>query len=449
MQVAEIAHTSQAIFGFDPMILSSAILIVSYIILFTEKLNRAVVALLGAAVMIFSGILSQEQALKGIDFNTLALLIGMMTIVGISEKSGMFQYVAVWGAKKVRANPRGLLVVLAIVTAVFSAFLDNVTTVLLIAPVTFQITRKLNINPYPYLVVEIFASNIGGTATLIGDPPNILIGSALNLTFMDFVNELTPVVTITMVVLILAFDFIWGKRLVTTEKNKQTVMAINEIDCITDWKLLWKSLFVLAIVIFGFVNAERFHIANGTIAMTGAAFLLLLYTFGNGHSERDHKVEAIFGSVDWTTIFFFAGLFMIVYGLEQTGVLALLGRKFVELTEGSIEKTAMLIIWASALVSSAIDNIPFVATMIPMIKSMEESMGGREAMMPVWWALSLGACFGGNGTLIGASANVIVAGLAQREGHPITFIGFLIWSIPTMLISVAIGALYLHIRFFM
>ena len=449
MHAADLSAVPEMILGMDSKILATAIVIIAYVVLFTEKVNRAIVALLGAAVMIFTGILTQTTALQGVDFNTLALLIGMMTIVGISEKSGMFQYVAVWGAKKVRANPRGLLVVLAIVTAVFSAFLDNVTTVLLIAPVTFQITRKLNINPYPYLVVEIFASNIGGTATLIGDPPNILIGSALNLTFMDFVNELTPVVTITMVVLILAFDFIWGKRLVTTEKNKQTVMAINEIDCITDWKLLWKSLFVLAIVIFGFVNAERFHIANGTIAMTGAAFLLLLYTFGNEHSERDHKVEAIFGSVDWTTIFFFAGLFMIVYGLEQTGVLALLGRKFVELTEGSIEKTAMLIIWASALVSSAIDNIPFVATMIPMIKSMEESMGGREAMMPVWWALSLGACFGGNGTLIGASANVIVAGLAQREGHPITFIGFLIWSIPTMLISVAIGALYLHIRFFM
>ena len=449
MHAADLSAVPEMILGMDSKILATAIVIIAYVVLFTEKVNRAIVALLGAALMIFTGILTQTTALQGVDFNTLALLIGMMTIVGISEKSGMFQYVAVWGAKKVRANPRGLLVVLAIVTAVFSAFLDNVTTVLLIAPVTFQITRKLNINPYPYLVVEIFASNIGGTATLIGDPPNILIGSALNLTFMDFVNELTPVVTITMVVLILAFDFIWGKRLVTTEKNKQTVMAINEIDCITDWKLLWKSLFVLAIVIFGFVNAERFHIANGTIAMTGAAFLLLLYTFGNGHSERDHKVEAIFGSVDWTTIFFFAGLFMIVYGLEQTGVLALLGRKFVELTEGSIEKTAMLIIWASALVSSAIDNIPFVATMIPMIKSMEESMGGREAMMPVWWALSLGACFGGNGTLIGASANVIVAGLAQREGHPITFIGFLIWSIPTMLISVAIGALYLHIRFFM
>ena len=449
MHAADLAAVPELIWGMDAKILATAIVIISYVVLFTEKVNRAIVALLGAAVMIFTGILTQKTALQGIDFNTLALLIGMMTIVGISEKSGMFQYVAVWGAKKVRANPRGLLIVLATVTAVFSAFLDNVTTVLLIAPVTFQITRKLNINPYPYLVVEIFASNIGGTATLIGDPPNILIGSSLGLSFMDFLNELAPFVAVTMIVLLLAFDFIWGRRLITTEQNKKTVMAINEIDCITDWKLLGKSLFVLAAVIFGFINAERFHIANGTIAMAGAAVLLLLYTLGSSHSERDHKVEEVFGLVDWTTIFFFSGLFMIVYGLEQTGVLALLGHKFVELTEGSIEKTAMLIIWASAFVSSAIDNIPFVATMIPMIKSMEESMGGREAMMPVWWALSLGACYGGNGSLIAASANVIVGGMAQREGHPISFIGFLIWSIPTMLISVAIGAIYLHIRFFM
>lgn len=361
----------------------------------------------------------------------------------------MFQFVAVWGAKKVHANPRGLMVVLALVTAFFSAFLDNVTTVLLIAPVTFQITRKLKINPYPFLVIEIFSSNIGGTATLIGDPPNILIGSAINLSFTDFLNELTPVVLVTMLVLVLAFDFIWGRKMVTTEQNKAAVMKISEIDCITDWSLLKKSLFVLFCVIGAFISAEHLGIANGTIAMAGAAILLLLYTLGSKHDERDQKIEEIFGIVDWTTIFFFSGLFVIVYGLEVTGVLAMLGNKFVEITDGSIQKSAMLIIWVSAIVSSAIDNIPFVATMIPMIKSMEESMGGREAMMPVWWALSLGACFGGNGTLIGASANVIVAGMAQREGHPISFIGFMLWSVPTMLFSVLIATIYLHLRFFM
>ena len=449
MPAETLGRISHIIFGLNPIVLSTAILAVSYLMLFTEKLNRAVIALLGACVMIFSGVLTQETALKGIDFNTLALLIGMMTIVGISEKSGMFQFVAVWAAQKVRADPRGLMIALSAVTAVFSALLDNVTTVLLIVPVTFQITRQLKITPYPYLILEIFASNIGGTATLIGDPPNILIGSALNLSFMDFVYELTPVVVITMLILILGFDIAWGKKLKTTEKDKKAVMKINAVGTISDWKLLKKSLFVLTAVIIGFISAEQLHIANGTIAMFGAAVLLLLYTAGLSHSEREHKVEEAFGLVDWTTIFFFAGLFAIVYGLEEAGALTLLGQKFIEITNGSIEKAAMLVVWISALVSSAIDNIPFVATMIPMIKSMEESMGGREAMMPVWWALSLGACFGGNGSLIAASANVIVAGMAQREGHPISFLGFMLWSVPVMLISVAIATLYLHIRFFM
>ena len=447
--MSDVSAIPNLVWGLDAKVVAIAIVVISYVILFTEKVNRAIVALLGATIMIFAGILTQQTALKGIDFNTLALLIGMMSIVSISEKSGMFQYVAVWSAKKVRANPRGLLVVLALVTAFFSAFLDNVTTVLLVAPVTFQITRKLNINPYPYLVLEIFAANIGGTATLIGDPPNILIGSSLGLSFTDFLFELTPIVIVTMLVLALGFDLIWGRRLVTTEANKETVMSINEKDCITDKSLLHKSLFVLFCVIAGFMSAEHLHIANGTIAIAGAAVLLLLYTIGESHEEREQKVENILGSVDWTTIFFFSGLFVIVYGLEVTGVLAMMGEKFVEMTEGSIEKATFLILWSSAIISSAIDNIPFVATMIPMIKSMEESMGGREAMMPVWWALSLGACFGGNGTLIGASANVIVAGMAQREGHPISFIGFLLWSIPTMLISVFIASIFLEIQYFM
>ena len=429
-----------AIFGFDPKIVSTVILVVSYLILFTEKLNRAVVALLGAVVMIFAGVLTQDGAIAGIDFNTLALLIGMMIIVGIAEKSGMFQYVAVWSAKKVRASPRGLLIVLAAVTAVFSALLDNVTTVLLVAPVTFQITRKLKINPYPYLILEIFASNIGGTATLIG--------SALQLSFMDFVYELTPIVAATMVVLIVAFDLIWGRKMSASDKSREAVMRLNEKDTITDPVLLVKSLAVLIAVIIGFMAAEHFHIANGTIAIFGAVILLMLYTWGNNHSDREHKVEEAFGLVDWTTIFFFAGLFAIVYGLEESGVLALMGNKFIEVTDGSIEKAAMIVVWMSAFVSTAIDNIPFVATMIPMIKSMEASLGGREAMMPVWWALSLGACFGGNGSLIAASANVIVAGMAQREGHPIHFLRFLIWSIPVMLVSVLMAAVYLHLRWF-
>lgn len=449
MHLEELSHASSVIFNWDAKIVASTILIISYLILFTEKLNRAVVALVGACIMIFAGVLTQEAAIAGIDFNTLALLTGMMIIVGIAEKSGMFQYVAIWAVHKTRANPRSLLFTLGLITAVFSALLDNVTTVLLIVPVTFQITDKLKVNPYPYLIMEIFASNIGGTATLIGDPPNILIGSALNLSFMDFVNELTPVVAATMLVLILVFDFAYGRKLKTDKRNQVEVMKVKAIDTITDWALLKKSLFVLTAVILGFISAEHLHIANGTIAIFGAAVMMLLFTFGNTHSERDHKVESAFNLVDWTTIFFFAGLFAIVYGLEEAGVLELLGHKFTEFTEGSIEKTTMLIVWVSALVSTAIDNIPFVATMIPLVKTIETDMGGREAMMPVWWALSLGACYGGNGSLIAASANVIVAGMSQRHGEPIHFMRFLLWSLPVMLGSVGIAALYLHIRHFM
>ncbi len=437
----------RAVFA-NPQIVATVILLVSYVILFTEKLNRAVVALLGASVMIFAGILTQKTAIEGIDFNTISLLIGMMVIVNITEKSGLFQFVAIWGAKKVKAHPLGIMVVLTFVTAVFSAFLDNVTTVLLIVPVTFQITRKLEINPFPYLILEIFASNIGGTATLIGDPPNILIGSALKLSFLDFAYNLTPAVIIVLLVLIGTFVLIWHKSLITTERNRVAVLNINEKDSITNPRLLVKSLIVLLMVIIGFIAAEHIGIANGVIALFGAALLLGLYTAGNNNHERDENTENMLSLVDWTTIFFFCGLFVIVHGLEITGVLQILGQWFIELTEGSIKKSVFLILGSSAVLSSAIDNIPFVATMIPMLKTMEPTMGGREAMMPVWWALSLGACFGGNGTLIGASANVIVAGLAQREGHPLSFLRFLIWSIPVMLFSVFIAGIYLYIRYF-
>ena len=429
------------IFGVPAAVIASVILILSYAVLFSEKLNRAVAVMLGAAAMVLLGVLSYDQALKGIDFNTIALLIGMMIMVGIMEKSGAFQYAAVKSAKLVKANPRGILAVLGVVTAVLSAFLDNVTTVLLIVPVTIEITRKLKLNPYPFLLMEIFSSNIGGTATLIG--------GAIGLSFTDFLKELSLLVAINLALLVAAFDFFFGRKMTATAAARNEVMSINERDTITDAGLLIKSAAVLGLVILGFIAGEHLHIANGTIALFGAALLMMLYTLGLAHQERDKRVEDAFSLVDWTTIFFFTGLFALVYGLEVTGVLEMLGHKALLLVDGSIQKATFLILWSSAVLSAAIDNIPFVATMIPLLKTMEEALGGREAMMPVWWALSVGSCFGGNGSLIAASANVIVAGIAAREGHALNFLKFLLWSLPVMLISIAISSAYLYIVHFM
>ncbi len=437
------------IFGIPAAVVASVILALSYAVLFTEKLNRAVAVMLGASVMVLFGVLSFDEVLKGIDFNTIALLTGMMIMVGIAEQSGAFQYTAVKSAKAVRANPRGLLAVLGIVTAVLSAFLDNVTTVLLIVPVTIEITRKLKLEPYSFLLMEIFASNIGGTATLIGDPPNILIGGAVGLSFADFLKELTGLVLVTLLLLLLGFDLCFGRKMKATQKARQAVMKIDERQLITDAGLLKKSAVVLGLVIVGFLAAEHLHIVNGTIALAGAALLMTLATLGKTHVERDRQVEEAFAHVDWTTIFFFTGLFALVHGLEVTGVLAFLGEKALQLVDGSVQKATFLILWASALLSTIIDNIPFVATMIPMLKIMEEGLGGHEAMMPVWWALSVGSCYGGNGSLIAASANVIVAGLATRDGHPLNFVRFLLCGLPVMLLSIVVSSVYFYVVHFM
>ena len=436
------------IFGVPAAVIASVILILSYAVLFSEKLNRAVAVMLGAAAMVLLGVLSYDQALKGIDFNTIALLIGMMIMVGIMEKSGAFQYAAVKSAKLVKANPRGILAVLGVVTAVLSAFLDNVTTVLLIVPVTIEITRKLKLAPYPFLLMEIFSSNIGGTATLIGDPPNILIGSALELSFTDFLFHLTPVVLAIMAAVVGMFVYFWKDSLTTSLKNRALVMNINEKDAITDFKLLKKALWVLGMVMAAFVVAHDIGFENGFIALAGAAVMLLLYTMGLPHTQSDEKVEDVLRRVDWTTVFFFVGLFVIVGELDESGFLKKMGDYFVGVTGGSVKKSVYVILGVSAAASAVVDNIPFVATMIPTLKAMEEALGGREAMMPVWWALSLGACLGGNGTLIGASANVIVAGIAAREGHPISFLRFLIWSVPVMLLSVAMAGVFLYLEYF-
>jgi len=436
------------VFGLDPQGLAASIFVLTYAVLISERVHRTIAVLLGAGLMILSGVLDQERAVHGVDFNTIALLTGMMILVGITERSGIFQYVAVWVAKLVRAEPRGILILLATITALFSAFFDNVTTVLLIVPVTLLIVDKLELSPYPFLIAEIFASNIGGTATLIGDPPNILIGSAVGLSFNDFLFELGPVVLLIHVVILAIFCAMWGGKLKTSEACRARIMLFEERDSITDARLLRQSLTVMGLVIAGFVGAELVGLESGSVALIGAAVLLLLYTFGGSPRQQSEKVEAVLGRVEWATLIFFVGLFVVVQGVEATGLLDLLGRQLVTATGGDIQATAFATLALAAVASAVIDNIPFVATMIPLLQSTTADLGGHQAMEPVWWALSLGACLGGNGTLIGASANVIVAGFAERAGYPLRFISFMLLAFPLMLLSVLLAGVYLYFRNF-
>jgi len=441
------AATHATLFGLDPLWLSTAILIVSYATIMFERVNRAIVALLGAGAVIVSGVLDQEQAIAGIDFNTIALLTGTMLLVAISKRSGVFQYAAVWSAKVARGSPWAMLALLMLVTALVSAFLNNVTTVLFMAPVTLVIAEQLEVPPYPFLFTEILASNIGGTATLIGDPPNIIIGSATGLTFNDFLANLAPVILIVLGAQIAINHLIWGRKMKVDEAARARVMAFKPAEAINDWPLLWKSLFVLVLVIVGFVLADPLQLEPGSIAMLGAALLLLLEHLGRPGEDQSHQVHHTFGEVEWITIFFFVGLFIIVAGVEHAGLLSLLAHELIKATGGDLTVTTLAVLWASALLSAIIDNIPFVATMIPVIKNMAANFGGPEGLLPLWWSLSLGACLGGNGTLIGASANLTVAGIGDRAGVPFRFVPFLVMAFPMMLMSVLISTAYVYLRY--
>lgn len=417
------------------------IFLLVYGLIISEKIHRTILAMLGAIVMVVMGIVDQETALHHIDFNTIGLLVGMMMIVGITAETGLFKYAAVKSAKLAKGKPRRILVALFVITAVASAFLDNVTTVLLMVPVTFSITRQLRINPLPFLMSQIIASNVGGTATLIGDPPNIMIGSAVKeLTFMSFISNLTPVIIIIMLAYIPLFLLMFGKQIKSTPELQQSIMDMDEKAMITDHKLLRKCLIVLGLTITGFFLHQLLQLESATVALAGA-FLLLLLTGG------EHMLEKAFHSVEWITIFFFIGLFVLVSGLVETGVIAELASKAIELTGGDVLKSSMMILWVSAIASAFLDNIPFVATMIPLIQEMGQM--GITNLEPLWWSLALGACLGGNGTLIGASANLIVAGLAGKEGYPITFMKYLKVGFPLMILSIVISSVYLYLRYLM
>ncbi len=454
------AHIPESIFGMDPLWVAAGIFFFAYTLIMVEKFNRAVIAMLAGATMLLLGIVDQSTAISPEDLNVIGLLIGMMVIVAVASRSGVFQYLAIWSAKKVKAKPWGILVMLSIITAVLSACLDNVTTVLLIVPVTLAITREMEIEPYPFLFAEILFSNIGGTATLIGDPPNILIGSLVpHITFNDFLVHVAPIVPVIMVATFVPLWLVWGRRLTASPEAQARVLAMDERECLKRPRLLKKSLAVLAAVLAGFTIAHPFGIQTATVALTGAAILLLLDNLGRKREDKAHNVHASFGEVEWVTIFFFVGLFVIVHGLENAGALSLLADQVVALTataetvDEAAGILAISVIWVSAIASTILDNIPFVATMIPTLQSAMDQMAESGTILSqaqqnaVWWSLSLGACLGGNGSLIGASANLITAGIAERQGHPIHFLKFMLHAFPLMLMSVAIASVYVWLRY--
>lgn len=418
--------------------LTVGIFAVTYAIIISEKVHRTVIAIAGAILMILLGIINQERAIEGVDFNTLGLLIGMMVIVGVAKECGMFQAVAIWASKKGKGHPMPIFMLLGVLTAAFSAFLDNVTTVLLMVPVTFVIANNLKLNPKPYLIGMILLSNIGGTATLIGDPPNILIGSAAGLTFMDFLVHMGPVSLLSVAAISLLLYFMYRKKLHTPEEARATIMKFEPKLAITDWTLLYKSLFVLAVVFVGFFTHNMTHIEGATIALGGAALLLLLTMY----DPEDHL-----RNVEWTTIFFFIGLFILVTGLEHVGAIKMLAEQLLVLTGGDMVITTITVLWGSAFFSAIVDNIPFVATMIPLIKEIGVMTG--LPLMPLWWALAIGADFGGNATIVGASANVVVTGMAEKEGHKITFMQYLKVALPLTAVTLVISTVYIYLRYLM
>lgn len=416
---------SQALFAI-------VLFVVIYGIVISEKINRTVIAIFGAALFVVLKLVEEHMVLEHIDFNTIGLLIGMMCIVGITKRTGIFEYLAIRSAKAAKGEPWRIIVLFSIITAVSSALLDNVTTMLLIAPVTLVITDALDVDPVPFILIEILFANIGGAATLIGDPPNIMIGSANDIGFLSFLVNLGPVIIVIATITMFILKFMFAKKLHVTEEHRLKVLNLNEKIAIHDHALLKKCLFVLGLTVAGFLLHETLHFQSATIALFNASLLLLI-------SKVDP--EEVFFDIEWSTIFFFMALFILVGGLEEAGVIGNLANKLLTFTQGNLVMTVLLVLWVSAIASAFLDNIPFVATMIPLIKNIETM--STMPIMPVWWALALGACLGGNGTMIGASANVIGVGMLEKHGVKLSFFKYMKVAFPLMLVSIVIATGYL------
>lgn len=420
------------------VIIALVVFILTFVFITTEKLPNALAAMFGGFLLVAFHILSQEEAIAFIDWDTIGLLCGMMITVGVMRKSGLFEFIAIKGIKITGGNPWRILVVLSVVTAVLSAFLDNVTTVLIIVPLTFAVADTININPLPILISEVLFSNIGGTATLIGDPPNIMIGGATHLGFTDFIWVNVPVVIVVSLVTFWLLRIIYRKKLISVEVNKEKINAFDEKRALKDKAFYIKNLVVFGLIIIGFTTHHQHEISLASIAL-GGGFLLMIVT--------NQDPEEILKEVEWPTLFFFIGLFVIVGGLEKTGIITYLADQMMVVTKGQMSLATQLVLWMSALSTTFINSIPYTATMISVIENMGNSIGGDVDSL--WWALSLGACFGGNGTIIGAAANIIVAGFTQKTDYPLRFVEYLKVGLPMMLVSVFIASGYLYLRFFL
>ncbi len=431
------------------MIITGAILFIAYVFIASEKIQKSVVALAGAALVMLLGLIpfggeaGDGKVLKGVfeyvDFQVIFLLIGMMIIVNIASRSGVFKWMALNLLKITKGHPKTVLFALAAFTAVASAFLDNVTTVVLMMPITFVIAKEFDTDPVPFLITEVLASNIGGTATLIGDPPNIIIGTRAGLSFMNFVNELTPIVTLIFLVSISTLVFLFRKGLKATPEKMAHVANIDNSQTITDKNLMLRSVITLALVILGFVTHDVTHIPAYVFAVAGAAFLLLF-----------ENPKEIYKDVEWLTIFFFVGLFIIIGGFEANGGIKFLADQLIVLTHGSLNMATMIILWASGLLSGIIDNIPYTATMAPLISELINPANPNAItghVHALWWALSLGACLGGNLTIIGAAANVLVSETAASHGHKISFFRFMKYGALVTFISLVLSSIYLYLRY--
>jgi len=418
----------------NPVWLAGGVFLITYALIVTERVHRTVAALLGGVTMILLGIVSQEQAFNAVDWNVIFLLAGMMAIANVLRETGLFQWIAVQAVRLGRGDPFRILVILSLVTAVTSALLDNVTIVVLVAPVTLFVAARLKVSPMPYLIAEILAANIGGTATLIGDPPNILIGSAAGIDFLAFAANMTPISLLVLIVFIGLARIMFRKDLQVAEGHALDVESLDTAGLITDHQLLRKALIVMGGVILGFLVHGALHLEPATIALAGATVLMLW-----GRSDPHH----VLGEIEWTTLFFFIGLFFTVEAVVEVGIIEAVAQAALSLTSGDLTLTSMLLIWLSAIASGIIDNIPYTAVMIPVVESLGQSM----PVEPLWWSLALGADFGGNATLVGASANVVVASLAERSGYRIRFGTFLRYGVITTLMSLSLASLYVWVRY--